>query len=53
MMLAVEILHPFSGDVSIDLRRREIAMAEQQLHYAKIGAPVQQVGGECMAQAVR
>lgn len=34
MMLLVDKLRSFSGDVGIDLRRRKIAVSQQQLHHA-------------------
>jgi hypothetical protein len=40
-------------DVAVDLRRRKRAVAEQLLDDAKIGAALQQMSGECMAEPVR
>src|SRR5262245_50314845 len=40
-------------DVSIDLRRRDVGMAEELLHGAQIGAPLQKVAGKGMAENVR
>ena len=39
--------------MGVDLRRRDIGMAEQLLHDAQIGAVLQQMAGEGMAQHVR
>jgi len=41
------------GNVRVDLRGREIAVPEQHLHDAQIGAVVDQVHSESMAQSVR
>jgi hypothetical protein len=49
----VQLLEPLAGDMGVDLRRRDVGVAEQQLHHAQVGAVVQQVGGEGMAQHVR
>ena len=37
----------------VDLRCRNIGMAEQGLHHAEIGAILQEVAGKGMAQHVR
>src|SRR5262245_63967551 len=39
--------------MGIDLRGRNICVSEQGLHYAQVGAIVQQMTGEGMAQHVR
>src|SRR5437660_4844958 len=52
-MLGVQSLQPLAGDVRIDGRRRDVGMSEQQLHYAKIRAVIEQVRRESMAQRVR
>ena len=41
-----------SGDVGIAGRGRQIAMAEQHLDRADIGARLEQMGGEAMAQGM-
>ena len=40
-------------DVAVDLRRRERAVPEQLLDHAQVGAALEQVRGERMAEAVR
>ena len=42
-----------AGDVRIDLRRRDIGMAQQGLHRAQIGPAFQQMGSEGVAKDVR
>ena len=53
MMRGVERFEAFARDVGVDLRRRDVGMAEQQLDDAEVGAVVEQVGGEGVAQDVR
>ena len=40
-------------DVGVDLRRRDVGMAEQRLQDAQVGAPFEQVRREGVAQDVR
>ena len=51
-MFRVQLFEPLARDVGINLRRRDIRMAEQQLHYAQIGAMVDEMGSEGVAQGV-
>ena len=44
---------PLALDMGIDLRRRDVGVAEHLLHAAQIGAAVEQMAGEGMAQHVR
>ena len=53
MMLTVEVLQPFLGNMCIDLRCREVAVPQQQLYDTEIGTAIQQMGGECVTKAVR
>ena len=53
MMFRVQLLQSLAGDVRVDLGRRDVGVPEQELHYAQIGAVVQEVGRECMAQGMR
>ena len=53
MMIGMELLQPLARHVGVDLRRRDVGVAEQQLHHAQVGAVVDQVGGEGVAQYVR
>ena len=53
MMLLVQLLEPFAGDMGINLGGRNVGMAQQELHYAQIRAVVEQVRGEGMAQHMR
>lgn len=41
------------GQVSIDLRRRDIGMPKQLLDRSQIGAAIQHVRGEAMPEGVR
>ena len=41
------------ADVGVDLRRHQALVAQQLLHAADVGAAVQQVRGEAVAQRVR
>ncbi len=50
MMRRVQLLQPLARDVRVDRRRRDVGVPEQQLHDAKIGAVVQQMRCERMAQ---
>ena len=53
MVLTVQPLQPFAGDVGIDLGCRQVAVAKQQLHHPQVGTMIQQVGGEGVTQRVR
>src|SRR4029450_977563 len=44
---------PFLGDVSVTLRRGHVRMTEELLDDTQVSAPVEQVGGEGVAQSVR
>ncbi len=52
MVLAVQRLEPLVGHVGVDLGGGEIRVAQQHLHYPQIGAMVEQMGGEGVAQGV-
>ena len=41
------------GDVGIDLRRRDIGVAEEELDGAEVGAVAQEISGEAVAESVR
>src|SRR5215469_17516591 len=53
MMLRMQLFEPLARDVRVDLCGREVAVTEQHLDYAQIGAVVQQMGREGVAQRVR
>ena len=53
MRRVVHLSQPLLADVSVQLGRREVAVAEQLLHDAKIGPAVEQMGGEGVTQRVR
>jgi len=53
VVLGVQALQSFAGDMGIDLRRRDVRMAEQQLHDTQVGAVVEQVRGEGMPEHMR
>jgi hypothetical protein len=52
MMLRVQILQPLARD-GCDGGGGDVGMPQQHLHRAQIGAVVEQVGGEGVAQRVR
>ena len=52
MMLFVQRLQPCLGNMRVNLRGGKIGVAEQHLHHAQIGAVVQQMRGEGVAQGV-
>lgn len=43
---------PVGGDMGIDLRRRDVGVAQQGLDHPQVSAAFQQVGGEGVAQDV-
>jgi len=53
MVVGVKLLEPLSRDMGVDLGRRQVAVAKQHLHHPQIGAVVEQMGGEGVAQGVR
>src|SRR5688572_21151711 len=48
VVLRVQLLHALAGDVGIYLRRGKVAVTQQHLHDAQVGAVIQQMRGECM-----
>src|SRR5690606_11306855 len=53
VMAAVQLLHALASDVRVDLRGRNVAVAQQQLHDAQVRAVVQQMRRERVANGVR
>ena len=53
MMLRVQPLQPLARHVRVDRRRRDVGVAEQQLHDAQVGAMIQQMRRERVPQHVR
>ena len=53
MQVANKALQPFLYDMGIDLRGRDIGVAEQGLHDAQIRAIMQQMAGESVTQHMR
>ena len=53
MKTIIGFAHVQVGDVRIDLRRRNVAVAEQRLHRARIRAALQKVRRKAVAQSVR
>src|SRR5215471_1428376 len=53
MVAAVQLFHALAGDVRVDLSRRHVAVAEQQLYDAQISAVVEQMGRERVPDGVR
>src|SRR5262245_54778549 len=52
-MLLDQASQAFLDDVGIDLRRRDVGMAEELLHCAQIGAALQEMAGKGVAEYVR
>src|SRR5262245_55932353 len=52
-MLLDQASQALLDDVGIDLRRRDVGMAEELLHRAQIGATLQEVAGKGVAENVR
>jgi hypothetical protein len=48
----MQLLQTLAGNVGIDLCRRNVGVAEQQLDHAQVGAVIEQMSRECMAQRV-
>jgi hypothetical protein len=49
----MQLLQPLARHVGVDGGRRDVGVAQQHLHRAQVGAVVQQVRGEGVAQRVR
>jgi hypothetical protein len=49
----VGLPHVVLADVGVDLRGRDVGVAEQGLDGAQVGAALEQVGGEAVAELVR
>ena len=53
MVLLDEPPQPLLDDVGVDLRRRDISMAEKLLHRAQISPPLQKMAGKGVSQHMR
>ena len=53
MSFLVNLLQSFGRDVGVDLRRRQIGVAEEFLDAAEVGAGIEHVRGEAVSQLVR
>ena len=53
MMLLDQTPEPLLDDMGVDLRRRDVGMAEQLLHGAQIGAALEQMAGEGVTEHMR
>ena len=53
VVLAVELDQPGSADVGVDLRGGDVGVAEHGLDRAQVGAALEQMGRERVAQLVR
>src|SRR6266849_5777230 len=53
MMSLVNLLQPLLDNVRVDLRCRNVGVAEHQLHRSQIRAALQQMRGKTMPQHVR
>lgn len=49
----MHLLQSRTRHMGVDLRRREITVPEQHLHHTQVGAVIEQMGGEGVAQGVR
>ena len=49
----IQLAPPPIGYVRVELGRRQVGVAEQLLNAAQVGAPLEQVCGERMAEQVR
>ena len=52
MMLEHELLQPLLQHMRVDLRRRDVGVAQQLLHRAQVGAAIEQMAGKGMPQHV-
>ena len=52
MMCRMQLFQPLPRHMRINLRSRNICMAQQHLHHAQIRAVIEQVGSEGVAQGV-
>ena len=52
MRVRIRLFQPLDGNVRINLRGRKAGVAEQRLDAAQIGAAIEQVRRETMAQLV-
>ncbi len=50
MMLLDQTPQPLLDDMGVDLRGRDVGMAEQLLHRTQIGAALQQMAGESVTE---
>ncbi len=53
MGVFVDLFYPLDGVVGVDFRRPQVGMTQQFLNALDLRPPVQQVGGEGVAQHVR
>jgi len=53
MMRPVDLLQPTLHDMGVDLRCRNVGVAEHQLNRAQVGAALEQMGGETVPELVR
>src|SRR4029078_8894471 len=53
MELAVHLAQTLARDLGVDLRGRDVGMAEHGLHRAQVGAAFEEMRGEGMPQAMR
>src|SRR5216683_6086058 len=53
MQVAHQALEPLRQHMGVDLRRGDIGMAEQRLHHPQVGAVVEKMAGESVAEHVR
>jgi hypothetical protein len=53
VMSGVQLFQALARDVRVDLRRRDVGMSEKQLHHPQVGAVIDEMRRERVAQGVR
>ena len=52
MMLLMQLLQTLARNVGLDLGGCDVTVPQQHLHYAQVGAVIEQVRRECMAKGM-
>ena len=53
MVGLVQLFHPVTGNMGVNLGGRQVRVAQQQLDHAEISAMIQEVGREGVTQCMR
>ena len=53
VMVGMQLLEALARDMGVDLRGGDVGVSKQELDHAQVGAMVEQMGGEGVAQGVR